>query len=50
VETRRWATSWARRRRLVASDVIVVVLKDVGDWIMKEGQDETSAALVRFLQ
>jgi pimeloyl-ACP methyl ester carboxylesterase len=34
----------------VATDVTVVVLKDTGHWILEERQDETIAALVRFLQ
>jgi pimeloyl-ACP methyl ester carboxylesterase len=36
--------------KLVAPDATVVVLKDTGHWILEERQDETIAALVRFLQ
>ena len=33
-----------------ASDVTVIVLKNTGHWLMEERQDETIAALDRFLQ
>jgi len=36
--------------KLVASDATVVVLENTGHWIMEERQDETIAALTRFLQ
>jgi pimeloyl-ACP methyl ester carboxylesterase len=36
--------------KLVATDVTVVILKDTGHWILEEREDETIAALVRFLQ
>jgi pimeloyl-ACP methyl ester carboxylesterase len=36
--------------KLIASDVTVVVLENTGHWIMEERQDETMAALTRFLQ
>lgn len=38
------------QRKLVASDVTVVVLKDTGHWMLEERPDETIAALTRFLQ
>jgi pimeloyl-ACP methyl ester carboxylesterase len=36
--------------KVVATDVTVLVLKDTGHWILEERQDETIAALDRFLQ
>ena len=36
--------------KLVATDVSVLVLKDTGHWILEERQDETIAALERFLK
>jgi pimeloyl-ACP methyl ester carboxylesterase len=36
--------------KLIATDVQVIVLKDTGHWILEERQDETIAALDRFLQ
>jgi pimeloyl-ACP methyl ester carboxylesterase len=35
--------------RLVATDVIVVVLKDTGHWILEESPKETTEALQKFL-
>ncbi len=36
--------------KLIATDVQVIVLKDTGHWILEERQEETIAALTRFLQ
>jgi len=36
--------------KLIAPDVQVIVLKDTGHWILEERQEETIAALTRFLQ
>ena len=36
--------------KLIATDVQVIVLKDAGHWILEERQEETIAALTRFLQ
>ncbi len=39
----------AAQMKLVANDVIVVVLKDTGHWILEERPKETSQALTKFL-
>ncbi len=39
----------AAQMKLVATDVIVVVLKDTGHWILEERPKETSQALTKFL-
>src|ERR1700719_4757443 len=39
----------AEQMKLVADDVIVIVLKDTGHWIMEERPKETIDALVKFL-
>jgi pimeloyl-ACP methyl ester carboxylesterase len=36
--------------RLIAPNVTVIVLKETGHWIMEERQEETIAALARFLE
>jgi pimeloyl-ACP methyl ester carboxylesterase len=38
-----------QQTKLVATDVIVVVLKDTGHWVMEERPQETTAALMKFL-
>ena len=35
--------------KLVASDVMVVILKDTGHWVLEEKPKETTEALVKFL-
>ena len=39
----------AAQMKLVATDVIVVVLKDTGHWILEERPKETTEALTKFL-
>jgi pimeloyl-ACP methyl ester carboxylesterase len=39
----------AAQMKLVANDVMVVVLKDTGHWILEERPKETTDALVKFL-
>ncbi|MGH9844210.1 MAG: alpha/beta fold hydrolase [Blastocatellia bacterium] len=39
----------ARQMKLVASDVIVVVLKNTGHWVLEERPKETTDALINFL-
>ena len=36
--------------KLVASDVTVVVLKDTGHWVLEERPQETTAAMLAYLQ
>jgi pimeloyl-ACP methyl ester carboxylesterase len=43
-------TALGAQAKLVAPDATVIVLKDTGHWIMEERQQETIAALTRFLQ
>lgn len=38
-----------QQMKLVASDVMVVILKDTGHWVMEERPKETTDALVKFL-
>jgi len=38
-----------RQMRLLASDVIIVVLKDTGHWVLEERPEEMTDALVKFL-
>src|SRR2546426_2849478 len=39
----------AQQMKLVATDVMVVVLKDTGHWLLEERPKETTDALVKFL-
>ncbi|MGH8093256.1 MAG: alpha/beta fold hydrolase [Chthoniobacterales bacterium] len=39
----------AQQMKLVASNVVVVVLKDTGHWVLEERPRETTDALVKFL-
>jgi len=40
----------AAQGKVLATDVRTVVLKDTGHWLMEERPDETTAALVQFLE
>jgi pimeloyl-ACP methyl ester carboxylesterase len=38
-----------QQTKLVASDVIVVVLKNTGHWVLEENPKQTTEALLKFL-